>query len=323
VETELPVVEKLGFPRGWGVRQELSPGLYCVSATALQGVADRPRGRWCRTFERDYQAAAAWLMRHESAPDAPQADASARQLLAAITRDRDELGVLSLGTPPSDGALAVAAFNILQAGRLKAFLRHRPPDAVVGGSILVFRLDAAEIDRALHGTPAEFDEQSWFERERYGTADELVRQGRRHLDGNRLEEALAVFRSATTFYPGDPRGWDGLAIASRELGDAEQAARAEQRCERLRARPSRHHLQWARSAHDVNRAFRRGGGRRALQGMAAGIWHSPHNAHPCAAHLRHCRQLEWPLIGRMYLSCDASGRPQLRYFPCEFLRSAS
>ena len=157
-------------------------------------------------------------------------------LLAALTCDRDEFGVLSLGAPPSDSALAVAAFNILQAGRLKAFLRYRPPDAVVGGSILVFRLDAAEIDRALHGTPAEFDEQSWFERERYGTADELVRQGRRHLDGNRLEEALAVFRSATTFYPGDPRGWDGLAIASRELGDAEQAARAEQRCERLRAR---------------------------------------------------------------------------------------
>jgi tetratricopeptide (TPR) repeat protein len=175
-------------------------------------------------------------MRHESAPDAPQADASARQLLAAITRDRDELGVLSLGTPPSDGALAIAAFNILQAGRLKAFLRHRPPDAVIGGSILVFRLDAAEIERALHGPPAELDDQSWFERERYGTADELVRQGRRHLDEERADQAVVTFESATRLYPGDPRAWDGLAVACRSLGDDDRAMRAERRCERIRAR---------------------------------------------------------------------------------------
>jgi tetratricopeptide (TPR) repeat protein len=157
-------------------------------------------------------------------------------LLATLTRDRDELGVLSLGQPPSNHALAIAAFNILQAGRLKTFLRHRPPDAAIGGSILVFRLDTAEIDRALHGPPAELDEQSWFERERYGTAEELVRQGRRHLEVDRLEEALAVFQSATRLYPGDPRAWDGLAIAARELGDNERAAAAERRCNRLRAR---------------------------------------------------------------------------------------
>jgi hypothetical protein len=235
-DTALADFELLGLPPEWGVRQSFSPGLYCVSATALQGVADRPRGRWCQTFERDYQAAAAWLTRHESAPDAPQADASARQLLAAITRDRDELGVLSLGTPPSDGALAVAAFNILQAGRLKAFLRHRPPDTVIGGSILVFRLDATEIERALHGPPAELDDQSWFERERYGTADELVRQGRRHLDEERANQAVVTFESATRLYPGDPRAWDGLAVACQSLGDDDRAMRAERRCELIRAR---------------------------------------------------------------------------------------
>jgi hypothetical protein len=231
-DTALTDFELLGLPPEWGVRQSLHPGLYCVSATALQGIADRPRGRWCRTFEEAYQAAIAWLAQHEGDAD----DASARQWLSVLTRDRDELGVLSLGEPPSDHALAVTAFNILQASRLKTFLRHRAPDAVIGGSILVFRLDAAEIEQALHGPPAELDHQSWFERERYGTADELVRQGRRHLGDDRLKEALEVFQSATRLYSGDPRAWDGLAVACQALGDDERAAQAERRRDRLRAR---------------------------------------------------------------------------------------
>lgn len=230
--TALADFELLGLPPEWGVRQSLRPGLYCVSATALEGVADRPRGPWCRTFEDAYRAAEAWLASHENDAD----DAAARQLLADLTRDRDELGVLSLGEPPSDHALAVAAFNILQAGRLKAFLRHHTPSAVIGGSILVFRLTADDIERALTGPPAERDEQSWFERERYGTADELVRQGRRYLNDDQPDDALSVFQSATRLYAGDPRAWDGLAVASRALGDTGLADRAEQRRDLLRAR---------------------------------------------------------------------------------------
>jgi len=231
-DTTLADFELLGLPPEWGIRQSLRPGLYCVSATALQGVADRPRGPWCRTFEDAYRAAGEWLAKHESDDD----EASARQLLAPLTRNRDELGVLSLGEPPSDHALAVAAFNILQAGRLKAFLRHHPPDAVVGGSILVFRLTATDIEQALHGPPAELAAQSWFERERYGTADELVRQGRRHLNDDEPHEALAVFQSATRLYSGDPRAWDGLAVVCQALGDPERAAHAERRRDRLQAR---------------------------------------------------------------------------------------
>ena len=231
-DTTLADFELLGLPPEWSVRQSLRPGLYGVSATALEGVADRPRGPWCRTFENAYRATGEWVAKHERDAD----DASARQLLALLTRDRDELGVLSLGEPPSDHALAVAAFNILQAGRLKAFLRHHPPEAVVGGSILVFRLTAADIEQALHGPPAELAAQSWFERERYGTADELIRQGRRYLIDDEPHEALAVFQSATRLYSGDPRAWDGLAVAWETLGDHERATHAKQRRDRLQAR---------------------------------------------------------------------------------------
>jgi len=234
VAAHVPAAEILGFPRNWGSRQELPPGLYCVSATALHGIADRPRGPWCRAFEAAYQEAARWM----DDPAARNDAAAAVALVRAMVRDRDELGLTLSGDPPSPGDLAVAAFNILQAGRLKSFLRCREPDASIGGSILVYRLDAEAIEKALHGPPAELADRSWFERERYGTADELVRQGRRHLDAGRPTDAVPIFESATRLYPGDPRAWDGLMIAYRGLGDDLRAAQAERYRDRLRARLS-------------------------------------------------------------------------------------
>jgi hypothetical protein len=228
----VPRAEVPGFPRDWGLRQELQPGIYCVSATALQGIADRPRGPWCRAFEAAYRETARWL----GDPAARGDEAATLALLRSLVRDRDELGLALCGDAPTSGDLVIAAFNILQAGRLKAYLRRREPDLSIGGSILVYRLDAAAIDQALHGPPAESAEQSWFERERFGTADELIRQGRRHLDGNRCDAALAIFETATRLYPGDPRTWDGLAVARRCLGDGAGAGLAARHRDRLRAR---------------------------------------------------------------------------------------
>jgi hypothetical protein len=232
VSSELRAVEHLGYPRGWGVKQVLEPGIYCVSATALQGISDRPRGRWCRLFEDHYRRASQWLDAGGKEAD----DGSAKQLLRAFTADRDDLGLGDIGQPPSLPDLAVAAFNILQAARLEAFLRQRTPDASIGGSILVYRLDVAAIDAALHGPPAELDDLCWFEREGYGTPDELLRQGRRHLDEGRAAAARAVFESATRFYSGDPRMWDGLSATCQLLGDDTAAAAAAHRCDWLRTR---------------------------------------------------------------------------------------
>jgi hypothetical protein len=232
VSSELGAVEHLGYPRGWGIRQVLEPGIYCVSATALQGISDRPRGRWCRLFEDHYRRASQWLDAGGKEAD----DDDAKQLLRACTADRDDLGLGDIGQPPSLPDLALAAFNILQAARLEAFLRQRKPDASIGGSILVHRLDTAAIEEALHGPPAEFDDLCWFEREGYGTPDELLRQGRRHLAAGRAPAARAVFASATRFYAGDPRLWDGLSAACQLLGDDTAATAAEHRRDRLRAR---------------------------------------------------------------------------------------
>jgi len=232
VFSELRAVEHLGYPRGWGIKQVLEPGIYCVSATALQGISDRPRGRWCRLFEDHYRRASQWLDAGGKEAD----DGSTKQLLRAFTADRDDLGLGDIGQPPSLPDLAVAAFNILQAARLEAFLRQRTPDASIGGSILVYRLDAAAIDEALHGPPAELDDLCWFEREGYGTPDELLRQGRRHLATGRAAAARGVFESATRFFSGDPRMWDGLSAACTLLGDDTTAATAEDRRDRLRAR---------------------------------------------------------------------------------------
>jgi hypothetical protein len=232
VVAAVPRGEVPGFPRDWGLRQELQPGIYCVSATALQGIADRPRGPWCRAFEAAYRETGRWL----GDPAARGDEAATLALLRSLVRDRDELGLALCGDAPTSGDLVIAAFNILQAGRLKAYLRQREPDLSIGGSILVYRLDAVAIDQALRGLPAESAEQSWFERERYGTADELIRQGRRHLDGNRCDAALAIFETATRLYPGDPRTWDGLAVARRCLGDGAGAGLAARHRDRLRAR---------------------------------------------------------------------------------------
>lgn len=232
VSSELRAVEHLGYPRGWGVKQVLEPGIYCVSATALQGISDRPRGRWCRLFEDHYRRASQWLDARGEQAD----EGSTKQLLRKFTADRDDLGLGDIGRAPSLPDLAVTAFNILQAARLEAFLRQRKPDASIGGSILVYRLDAAAIDAALHGPPAELDDLAWFEREQYGTPDELVRQGRRHLDEGRAAAAHAVFESATRFYSGDPRMWDGLSAACQLLGDDARAEAAAHRRDRLLTR---------------------------------------------------------------------------------------
>jgi dolichyl-phosphate-mannose-protein mannosyltransferase len=59
-------------------------------------------------------------------------------------------------------AAACKTIDYLAYLRLLAWLRHRPPDANVGYSILIFRLKASDLDSALNGPPAELDEKPWL-----------------------------------------------------------------------------------------------------------------------------------------------------------------
>lgn len=110
------------------------PGLYALSATMLQHVYAQQRGAWTQENERQYQE-----MRLN--------DAHFRALKAG-PRDRPEL---LLGFPPEQWAAAWSRYEILRFARLCHYLRARRPDAQPGYSILVFRLDRAELDAALNG----------------------------------------------------------------------------------------------------------------------------------------------------------------------------
>jgi hypothetical protein len=125
----LPCVTILSFPHRTA---ELRPGLYCISATMLQQVYSPYSGPWSERLEQRYRA----LMplhnpTHAQETQAPQGS-SLPAPKAADTWDQN-----------SD------EFDRLRFARLCHYLRARGPDEVLGGSILIFSLDAEELNRAL------------------------------------------------------------------------------------------------------------------------------------------------------------------------------
>lgn len=117
----------------------LTPGIYAISATLLQSIGTQTTGPWNRTFENSY-----W---------------SSLKNIEAYNR--------SLADPSDHAALLkqyplpfweneYTTYEKLRFGRLCAWLRqHRPPDDHIGYSILIWRLDAAEVTAALSGPPVE------------------------------------------------------------------------------------------------------------------------------------------------------------------------
>jgi len=217
VDRVLPQAESIDLAPAAGMPRRLQPGVYCTSATLLQGVYAEPLGPWCTAFEATYQRARRFI-------DAATEDASAAG--AIVNDSRGDLPSVQPHEAADDAAVreaAVHAFNLLQAGRLRAFLRQREPDATVGGSILVFRLSAADLAQALAGPPAELEPISWMERDSGGDAAALVRRGDRLFDQGSLVESQETLEQATRLDPTSAVAWDrlGLVYAARErLGDA-------------------------------------------------------------------------------------------------------
>lgn len=110
----------------------LEPGLYCVSATMLHRVYTSVRGPWTESYETEYRRLARWLGEQQGRADADWRDPDGRPL------DRE------------GRQLELARLEQLRFGRLCRYLERRAPDALVGGCILVYRLDAAEIVTALN-----------------------------------------------------------------------------------------------------------------------------------------------------------------------------
>jgi hypothetical protein len=112
----------------------LRGGVYCISATMLQGIAGNYicPGPWTGAYEARYRSALALLGRIGS----PSVDPAAREAL---------LRQAGFGGP----AELAGAFEQLRFGRLCAFLRQREPDEEVGYSILIYRLSDDDLRQAL------------------------------------------------------------------------------------------------------------------------------------------------------------------------------
>ena len=113
--------------------QELIPGLYCVSATELQDVYSPFRGAWIPAREAAYQR----LLHQMRA-----------ELLGGT---RDPL-IAEFGEGPSK---PLWDLDRLRFARLAQYLRLRQPDAMIGYSILIYRLSADEMHAAVNGTAGE------------------------------------------------------------------------------------------------------------------------------------------------------------------------
>lgn len=130
--TALPALPEVGAARRW---HRLEPGVYAVSATMLQQVYSRHRGPWTAGFEAEFQG----LRELESDFLAFQDDAARREeLLTKAPREKWRAGWTN--------------YESLRFARLCHYLRLKRPAAMIGYSILVYRLDAAEIAATTGGT---------------------------------------------------------------------------------------------------------------------------------------------------------------------------
>jgi hypothetical protein len=115
---------------------ELTGGIYCISATMLQGVYTRARGHWSVPYEAAYQRARLEIERLPAMTSQPAAGAIS---------GRDATAWRKLASD----------FDELRLARLCAYLRRRKPDDQVGYSILIYRLSDEDVQQALSGPPAE------------------------------------------------------------------------------------------------------------------------------------------------------------------------
>jgi hypothetical protein len=112
----------------------LGPGLYCIGATMLQQVYSTIRGPWTNELEKEYQFLRTFEPMFQSYASDPAVRA---KLESELPRDK--------WTSSRD------RFLHLRFSRLCYCLRSRRPDAVIGYSIYVYRLNSSEVAAATAG----------------------------------------------------------------------------------------------------------------------------------------------------------------------------
>jgi hypothetical protein len=116
----------------------LQHGIYCLSATMLQGVYSRFPRPWTPADETLRGQLREEINRWNSTLNNPVAH---QQLLQEFRADY--------------WAACIETYGELRLARLCAYLRHRIPDDEVGYSILIYRLSDEEVQRALGGPSPE------------------------------------------------------------------------------------------------------------------------------------------------------------------------
>jgi hypothetical protein len=130
----LPFINGFKFPRAW---YEPQPGLYCISATMLQQVYSGFGGAWTPALEQEYQQLRVLAPAFQDFFTKPDA----RPALLALTSE-------------AKWRQTWARYDQLRFARLCAHLRTREPDAMIGYSILIYRVDAAELAQAIDLKPS-------------------------------------------------------------------------------------------------------------------------------------------------------------------------
>ena len=115
----------------------LEPGYYAISATLVQSVYTVAEGPWSKAYESSYQRVLGKMQRLEQLPPPAAQEAIRRAIQTEPWRTE------------------IMNYDALRFGRLSAWLRRRAPDARAGQSILIWKLDAADLGDALYGKPVE------------------------------------------------------------------------------------------------------------------------------------------------------------------------
>jgi hypothetical protein len=121
------------------IPEPLEPGTYCISATMLQNVYTKFPGRWCRQYETIYQRLTSDLRTFEI-----RSPVGRKQLFESKGEDY--------------WIQLFRHYEHARLARLTSFLRQREPDFEINYSILIYRLGATELNRAVDGPPIELDE---------------------------------------------------------------------------------------------------------------------------------------------------------------------
>jgi hypothetical protein len=117
--------------------EQMQPGIYCISATMLQGVYLRYPGVWNPVYEQEYQQL---LQITRIAREQAPTPAARARLIAQN---------------PALWDLVSKRLEAASFGRLCARLRKREPTTAINNSILIYKVTVDDIQTALFGPPPE------------------------------------------------------------------------------------------------------------------------------------------------------------------------